>query len=138
MSEAVAPRCSVKKVFLEISQNSQENTCARDFWQVCHKYRYPTTVWYLRYFVFCMYFFFLIFSSLLTGGREADHTPSNVLKAAFHKFYLVHSWIFCLISTMTNVLEDVFTGACQLFSGSCWSNYHKFKSSTQIGHTFFC
>ena len=27
--EAVAKRCSVKKVFLEISQNSQENTCAR-------------------------------------------------------------------------------------------------------------
>ena len=28
-SEAVAKRCSVKKVFLEISQNSEENTCAR-------------------------------------------------------------------------------------------------------------
>ena len=28
--EAVARNCSVKKVFLEISQNSQENTCARD------------------------------------------------------------------------------------------------------------
>ena len=27
-SEAVIPRCSVEKVFLEISQNSQENTCA--------------------------------------------------------------------------------------------------------------
>ena len=27
--EAVVGRCSVKKVFLEISQNSQENTCAR-------------------------------------------------------------------------------------------------------------
>ena len=27
--EAVAKRCSAKKVFLEISQNSQENTCAR-------------------------------------------------------------------------------------------------------------
>ena len=26
-TEAVARRCSVKKVFLEISQNSQENTC---------------------------------------------------------------------------------------------------------------
>ena len=25
--EAVVQRCSVKKVFLEISQNSQENTC---------------------------------------------------------------------------------------------------------------
>ena len=27
LSEAVVRRCSVKKVFLEISQNSQENTC---------------------------------------------------------------------------------------------------------------
>ena len=27
--EAVAGTCSLKKVFLEISQNSQENTCAR-------------------------------------------------------------------------------------------------------------
>ena len=27
--EAVAQRCYVKKLFLEISQNSQENTCAR-------------------------------------------------------------------------------------------------------------
>ena len=29
MSEAVAQRCSVKKMFLQISKNSQENTCAR-------------------------------------------------------------------------------------------------------------
>ena len=28
-SEAVVRRCSVKKVFLEILQNSQEDTCAR-------------------------------------------------------------------------------------------------------------
>ena len=28
-AEAVVQRCSVKKVFLEISQNSQKNTCAR-------------------------------------------------------------------------------------------------------------
>ena len=27
--EAVARSCSIKKVFLEISQNSQENNCAR-------------------------------------------------------------------------------------------------------------
>ena len=32
--EAVAQRCSVKKVFLEISQNSQENTCARFFFLI--------------------------------------------------------------------------------------------------------
>ena len=29
LTEAVTQRCSVKKVFLEISQNSQENTSAR-------------------------------------------------------------------------------------------------------------
>ena len=28
-TEAVAQSCSLKKVFLEISQNLQENTCAR-------------------------------------------------------------------------------------------------------------
>ena len=28
-AEAIAQRCSVKKMLLEISQNSQENTCAR-------------------------------------------------------------------------------------------------------------
>ena len=28
-TEAVTQRCSVKKVFFEISQNAQENTCAR-------------------------------------------------------------------------------------------------------------
>ena len=28
--EAVVRKCSVKKVFLQISQNSLENTCARD------------------------------------------------------------------------------------------------------------
>ena len=29
------------------------------------------------------------------GLLQAGHTPSNVLKAWFHKFYLVHSWILC-------------------------------------------
>ena len=29
IAQAVVRRCSVKKVSLEISQNSQENTCAR-------------------------------------------------------------------------------------------------------------
>ena len=28
-TEAVAQKCSVKMMFLEISQNSQENTCTR-------------------------------------------------------------------------------------------------------------
>ena len=31
------------------------------------------------------------------GLVQADHTPSNFLKAVFHKFYSVHSWILCPI-----------------------------------------
>ena len=31
-SEAVAKRCSTRKVFLKISQNSQKNTCVRVSW----------------------------------------------------------------------------------------------------------
>ena len=30
-TEAVTVRCSVKKLFLKIPENSQENTCARAF-----------------------------------------------------------------------------------------------------------
>ena len=33
-TKAVAHRCSVKKVFLEISQNSQENICARVYFLI--------------------------------------------------------------------------------------------------------
>ena len=33
-SEAAVQRCSVKKVSLEISQNSQENTCARVYFLI--------------------------------------------------------------------------------------------------------
>ena len=37
-AEAVLQRCSVKKVFLEISQDSQENTCVRVSFSIklCH------------------------------------------------------------------------------------------------------
>ena len=34
LTEAVAQRCSAKKVLLEISQNSQGNTCARIFFLI--------------------------------------------------------------------------------------------------------
>ena len=33
-AQTVAQTCSVKKVFLEISQNSQENTCAKAFFLI--------------------------------------------------------------------------------------------------------
>ena len=44
VSEAVAQRFSVKKVFLGISQNSQENTCA---W-VCFLIKLPETCNFIK------------------------------------------------------------------------------------------
>ena len=35
--------------------------------------------------------------NLKRWSTQADHSPSNFLKAVFHKFYLVHSWILCPI-----------------------------------------
>ena len=34
-SEEVVWRCSLKKIFLKISRNSQENTCARVYFLIC-------------------------------------------------------------------------------------------------------
>ena len=51
--ETAAQRCSVKKVFLAISQNSQENTCARVFFLVKLQARDSGTgvfLWILRNF----------------------------------------------------------------------------------------
>ena len=35
------------------------------------------------------------FISAWLTNETADHIPSNLLKAVFHKKYLVHSWILC-------------------------------------------
>ena len=47
-TEAVVKRCSVKNVFLEISQNSQENTCAKvffcEFCEICKNTFYYRTL----------------------------------------------------------------------------------------------
>ena len=43
-TEAVVQMCSVKKVFLEISQNSQENTCARASFLIKLQASRPATV----------------------------------------------------------------------------------------------
>ena len=38
---------------------------------------------------------------------EADHIPSNFLRAVFHKSYLVHSGIFCLIAARPVKLFEI-------------------------------
>ena len=45
INEEIARRCSVKKVFLEISQNSQENTCSRVSFLIKFKARIRQKLW---------------------------------------------------------------------------------------------
>ena len=54
--EAVVQRCSVKKVFLKISQNSQENVCTRVSFEIKLQdsdlqLYYKKTLWHRRFFV---------------------------------------------------------------------------------------
>ena len=43
-TEAVVRMCSIKKVFLEISQNLQEFTCARDYFLIKFQTFRPATL----------------------------------------------------------------------------------------------
>ena len=69
-------------MFLEISQNSQENTCARV------SFLMKLQAWGLE-------ITFKNFQEICSA--LANHIPSNFLKSVFHKFCLVHSWILCPI-----------------------------------------
>ena len=87
--EAVVQRCSVKKVFLEISQNSQENTCARVFFNkvaglrpyACNFIKNETLAQMFSY-EFC----------------EISKTP----------FFIEHLWWLLLISRVLPYMENAF------------------------------
>ena len=75
-SEAVVQRCSVKKVFLKISQNSQENTGARVFFNkvavLGQQVAASVNIWYMSQ-GFCWHFPknpFKIFRTLLVFQRK--------------------------------------------------------------------
>ena len=57
---------------------------------------------------------------------EADHITSNFLKAVFHKFYLVHSWILWPIWNTCNIV--LFSKVTQ----------HFWTTTPEILTSFFC
>ena len=88
-TEAVAQRSSVKKVFLEISQNSQKNICARDSFliklQACIR---PIT--------------------LLKKRLWHSYFPVNFLKFLRTPFFIEHLWWLFLLtdnSTFVNIKQ---------------------------------
>ena len=76
-SEIVVQRCSLKKVFLKILQNSQENTCARIFFLMKLKFsRTPFFIEHLRWLL--LHFFPMFF-------RSVSRTQWNIEDGAFYK-----------------------------------------------------
>ena len=88
-----------------------------------------------------------------TGSRvkqfEADHIPSTFLKALFHKFYLVLSWILCTTWSMNFFLvilimksldnECVLLGTLRKFKDSFFYRTLLVAASrlTKVRQTFF-
>ena len=89
--EAAARRCSVKEVFLEISQNSQENTCARVSFIIRLKFRRTSIlIEHLRWLLLLVvrkllanYFFNFILSRVVIDYCLFKRAFRNTLK--FHE-----------------------------------------------------
>ena len=137
---AVIQRCSVKKVFLEISQNSQENTCARDFliklpawgnfiyiyiytyvyiWRLFFKkdtFKYTTISQWLTFnsfswfYIFCPIVFFTIISFQTLMYNEKSH-----LESISHMYTLS----FCYV--MYYIMSEICIGERSLGYCFCYS-----------------
>ena len=55
------------------------------------------------------------------GLFQACYPPSNVLKAWFHKFYLVHSWILCPKSVFKTETKSIPQKWANNFSWTRWA-----------------
>ena len=76
-------RCSVKKTFWKISQNSQENTCARASFLIKLQ---ATILWKERLWHRC---FPVSFSEIFQNVFFTEHLRAT----AFHKILSMYSWI---------------------------------------------
>ena len=107
VTEAVVQRCSVKKVFLEISQSLQENTCARISFLIKLK---PATLLKTRLWYRCFPVNFVKLSRTLflqnTSGRLLlfpQHSHSQ------HSLSCILSWFYSLrtlVETNINGLNN--------------------------------
>ena len=91
-SEAVVQRCSVKKVFLEISQNSQENACAK-----------------VLFLIMQSLFFNKVAGLRLTTllqKRLAQVFSSEFCEIFKDTFFQEHLWTAALLLTLLNYYGD--------------------------------
>ena len=106
--EAAVRRCSIKNVFLEISQNSQENTCARDSFviklQACDLQPYYKRVSDTGVFLW-----------ILQNSKNTYFYRTPLL-AAFVFFYLSTIFTACLIVSLSlfhYIILSAFLSVCK-------------------------
>ena len=97
-TEAVVQMCSIKKVFLEISQNSQENACARVSFLV------KLQAWRLQLY--------------LKKRLRYRGFPVNFVKFLRTPFYIEHLW-WLLLDRPTQAYKHVMIGPAMC----CKQNY---------------
>ena len=96
-TEAVVRRCSVNEVLLEISQNSQENTCVRDFFNKVAGLT-PATLLKKRLWYRC---FPVNFAKFLRTPSVAASVASYILH--FYLKTIYNSSICILLSIIKNI-----------------------------------
>ena len=112
-SEAVPPSCSIKKVLLKISQNSQENTCARvSFSKTCYFIKKET----LTQVFFCG--FWGIFNNTLFYRTPPVASSVN---DALAEGYFADSLIFATIAPLHKTNESTDKENNSVANVYCWS-----------------
>ena len=102
--EAVVWRCSVKKVFLKISQNSQENTCAR-------------VSLLIKFQVWGLYRCFPVNFAKFSGTPFFDSLKAATLlkKRFWHRCFLVNFTKFLRTPFLQNASGGCFCKSLQLY-----------------------
>ena len=142
--EAVAQRCSVKKVFLEICQNLQENTCARVYgtgvflwilWNFWRTQLFIEHLWWLLLLIPLLFMQDLLNmkANAIWSLRHADksrllHTQKTVMllfwfRVKWHAWTLQKSILFVLLDLFFSKAKNIFIVKVYLIKKQFKSNF---------------
>ena len=107
VASAVAQTCSVKKLFLEIFENSQENTCARVSCLMKLHALFKKILWYRCFLVNYVKFLRTSFLTehlwwLLLCCQLTILTGKNYKNSSIQEFVKLYSWLLLIFVYTTN------------------------------------
>ena len=124
-TEEVVQRCSAKKVFLEISQNSQQSTCARvsfliklQAWHMCFPVNF---VKFLRKPFFIEHLWWLLLLIEKEGKNKFSAVPILSLQRLLYNRIKIDICT-CLLDCSAKKVFDFSYISCSVFKYSCSCN----------------